>query len=244
MRYLLSLFLLLLNAVPVGASWTFVDGDGAFGDASAISIATPSMTVHTGDVIAIVVSHEGTTGSPSCSDGSSTFVRPVDDTGRSPGLEPWISMHYTLSSAVNGTATYTCTFPANKTFRQVAAYIFTPSAAATTDGSPYFNSAGGTSSAPNSGNITTSGTDGMAFGGYAEFGDVLSSPKIAGNNATGSQASGRNSKIWYWPYSSGFTGAATGTTAGDSWGAGIVALQISGGAACVPTLTILGVGKC
>lgn len=209
-------------------SWTFHASVGNTGSASSTTVAVTGLTVTAGDLVVVIVKHEGGSATVSVSDGTSTLTSGFGDQS-SIGGDPFLSMHYITSSVASGSVTYTATFSAARTFRDIAVMSYTPSAGTVSiDGTPA--SLGDHSTAVNSGNTTTSGTDGVAFGGYAEFGDALTSPLINGVAADHTQlATGTNSEIWSKTYAGGFTGAASGTISFDNWSCGILAFNLTAG---------------
>lgn len=123
--------------------------------------------------------------------------------------------------------------------------VYTPSAAASFEAS---HLGAGTSTSLNSGSITTSGTDGVAFGGYGEYGGQVSasSEKINAVVAEDIQVDpgAGNGRAWARRYSSGFTGAATLTlTASWEWLGSVMAFQISGGGAQTINLAFISSGE-
>jgi hypothetical protein len=107
--------------------------------------------------------------------------------------------------------------------------VFTPPAAASLDGTPV--AAFGTSTSLASGNITTTGTDGVAFGFYAEYGADLGSEQINGVALARKQgATGLRGELWQIAYSAGFTGQATATLGVSApWIGGVIAFKAAAG---------------
>lgn len=246
---LLAAAVLLLSAGRSEASWTFVISCGGGGSGSVTSQATAACAgTHVGDLVAVQVKWEGGDTTVTCSNSStaSTWVDAFAGAHVTDANAATVTMCYTLALVPSGSLTFTATFGAARTFTDVGAMVYTPSAAAATDGG---HQAIGTSATVNSGNITTTGTDGVAFGGFGETGAGVTIAGCAINSVTRDQVlqfgSGPRSAIWSKSYAAGFTGAATCAFAsGGAWNAGVVAFKISGGAP--PTakrLTTLGAGE-
>lgn len=215
-------------------SWTFVNSNGASASAALATVAVAVTGCTAGDVAFIVLKHEGTVATtPTITDAnSSTYTRVITEQGVSSSA-PWMSAYWGVL-LVGGTITFTGNFGATKTFRDIAVIVYTPPVGATVSLDGTAVSVGhAAAAAVSSGNITTTGTDGIACGLYGSFGDDISSPLINGSAADRSQkASATNSAIWTRAYAAGFTGAATGTTAGaNAWDAGAFAVNavVAGG---------------
>jgi len=209
-------------------SWTFVNSNGASGAGALATIPVTVTGCHAGDIAFIVAKHEGTASTtPTLSDAvGGTYSIVITEQGVS-SAEPWMSAFWGTVGAT-GSVTFTVTFSATKTFRDIGVIVYTPPVGATIslDGTPV-SQGHAAATAVTSGNITTAGTDGIAVGLYGSFGDDITSMLINGGAADHTQkASANNSAIWTRAYSSGFTGAATGTTGGgNTWDAGAFALK-------------------
>lgn len=224
-------------------SWTFVDSDGANGAGSSTTIASPGLTVNVGDLVVVMTKWEGTDTTISISDGTSTLTPwSIGNQGTTASNnEPHLAVAYILASVASGTnsVVYTVTYGATRAFRDVIAMVFTPSSACSLDGTAIAgNSGAGTGTVLSSGNITTTGTDGIAFGAYAEYGGVLDSLSIKINSVSAAnvqKSTGTNSELWNITYASGFTGAAAATiSVANRWVLGVIAFKV-GGAAASPT---------
>ena len=206
-------------------AWTFVDSDGYGASASSTTIATPGVTVAAGDLAVVLVSYEGTATTLSVSDGTSSLTEWVVGQKYASGLT--LDVFYILASVASGTnsVVYTATFGGGgRTYRNIAVMVFTPPSAASLDGTAV--AASGTSTALASGNITTTGTDGIAFGAYAEYGLFLNTEKINGVTLERKQiAYGLRSELWQIAYSAGFTGQATAVLTSNTWIGGVIAFK-------------------
>lgn len=217
-------------------SWTFVSSGGASTAGSATSITQNLTSVHAGDLAVIWAKWEGAAGSPTCSDGTSSLTPWAPGVISQSGAEPFGCIWYLLASVATGTVTYTISLGAGRAFRDIEGMIWTPSAAASLDGTAQGAYKAPTTT-PTSDNITTSGTDGLAFGVYGDFsGTTNTSPLI---NAIAADRfengpTGHSSAIWAKTYSAGFTGPAK-ITAGASVDSlmGIIAFKIGAAATAV-----------
>lgn len=229
-------------------SWTFHNSNGATASASSNSIAVALANVSVGDLIAVWVKWEAGTTTCAVSDGTTSLTQYVPGVLTYTGAgEPSGVLFYLLSSVASGTVTYTASLGAARTWRDIVVMSYTPSAGTVAADGTAGVGAQGQGTAVSSGNVTTTGTDGVAFGGYSEYGSALTSPKINNVVAAQTQKSGAtNSELWSITYSSGFTGAATGTITFNNWVGGVIAFKITAsGAAPVsipPRMTLLGVG--
>lgn len=212
--------------------FTFVNSGQTGNTGSGTSLAVNVTGVNAGDLVVVLVKWESTDTTVSVSDGTSSLVASAAGNVGSSGAY-YTSVFYLLSSVASGTVTYTVTWGAARTFRDLIVVVHTPSAAASLDGTATGTySASGTTL--NSGNITTTGTDGMAFGTYGDFsGNHPTSAAINGVGATREIDGGAGvaSAIWMRAYTAGFTGAATGTitSAGPDWVCEIIAFKIGAG---------------
>ena len=166
---------------------------------------------------------------------------------RSDTTEPWTADTYQshsnndlngrffyLIGSGGGTQTYRLTLAAARPWVSfiLFEYTFTGGTPAL-DGTPV--RAQGNSAAPNSGNATTTGTDGLAFGGYGEYtANQASAGLINGVAADGgvylSGVPSNFSAAWRKTYSAGFTGAASCTGGASApWLCHFLAFSIGGG---------------
>lgn len=233
---IVSMLCAFLLPVPSWASFTFIVGCGDNNDATATTITATCAGVAAGDLVSVWTTFEGlTTTTVSVSDGTTTFTQdPLGVFDQPSGTdEPHSVMHYLLSSVATGSVTYTSTFGSTQAVRRIVVQVYRPSAAATFESS---NRAGGTTgTALASGNITTVGTDGVAFGANASYGNTPSDASLQINGVNQQQITNAGSyvktKIWSRTYSAGFTGQATATQdASNRWNCAVWAFQISAGA--------------
>lgn len=209
--------------------FTGTTGFGTLATTGATTIPLSVTGVSVGDLVFVWAKWEGGTASPTCSDGTSTLTPWAPGVISRPSADPRGCGFFILSSVASGSLTYTVSLGVSRTFREIVAYRTTPSGLVALDGTAL--GANGSSTAVSSGNITTTGTDGIAFGTYGDFGNSESAEKINGLAATGNTHAGANaSEVWYRAYSAGFTGAATCSLGiSNDWLGGIIAFSIGGG---------------
>ena len=216
-------------------TWTFKDSDGNFSSGSGTTLAVTLNGIAAGDVIVVHVTWESANSETVSIDdgGADTFDTSVAGKITHSGSEPTSYFFYLIGSVATGDVTYTATWSVgNGVYRNIVAYAYTPPAGSLVSLDGTAVGASGTDNAPNSGNITTTGTDGVAFGSYAEYGATLTSPLISGVAADNSQGTASKCLVWAKAYSSGFTGAATGSLgASERWVCQIIAFNavVSGG---------------
>jgi hypothetical protein len=200
-------------------------------------------SVAAGDLVIVAVKWENADTTVTVSDGTSSLTE--TPAGHAADASPaWTTAFYLLSSVATGTVTYTVTWSAAQTFRDIGVMVYRPPSTPVTDGT--FVKAVGNSTAFASGNITTTGTDGVAFGYYGETGGTASAQQINGSAASQVLTFGvqPRSSIWSLTYTAGFTGQATATISpSGTWGGGLMAFKASGAAAAPPARSLIGVGK-
>jgi len=143
---------------------------------------------------------------------------------------------YVLDAAADATATFRQTMAAARDGRRFFVMQFRPTSGyvAVYDAA---HCARGTSAAPNSGNISTTGNDAVAIGAYGEFSsNTTSSEQINGVAATEPTNSPQDqASVWYRILTSTFTnGAASATLANIDWWCGISAFKLASTAAPDP----------
>lgn len=237
-----------LWATPAHATFTFHASAGGGGTGSSGTVAVAAATT-VGDLVMVMVSFEGFTTTCSASNGTSSLTAwGPGVTAGSRGSEPWLCAFYKLSSDVGSTPTYTVTFGANRTYRNIVVMTYTPSAGSVVlDGTAAGNS-GGPGTTVTSSNITTTSNDGVVFSLYGNYGGPVTLP-ITINGTTVEQgkeanpASGLYSALFALRYAAGFTGnGSTALSASAIWTAGIIAFKLRPPAGCHASLALLGVG--
>lgn len=207
--------------------WIFNNSNGSAASASAGTAAVTVTGVKVGDLIVVLTKFEGSSTTVTCSDGTSSLTAWSQGVISNSSGDPRMACHYLIASVASGSVTYTSTFGANQSFRDVVAmaYTYTPNIVPVLDGTAISSTGSGT--AITSTNITTTGTDGLAFGLYADFGGTLSAPLINGVAADQTQvASTDKTALFSKTYSSGFVGAATGTISSNRWDCGVIAFRL------------------
>lgn len=188
-------------------SFTLVNSGAASNSGSGGTLGVAVDSVNVGDLVFVAGSHGTDTGAMTCSDGTSSLTGLTQlNFGNSAGA---IQGFYLLSSVASGTVTYTITYTGTPGGRNIVVYVFTPSATPTFDkqnGSEVVSTNGV------SGNVTTTGTDELAFG--AQLNENASASSAEAVNSVARTAvidSGNHSTLWYTTPSATFTGQATET---------------------------------
>jgi hypothetical protein len=221
---------------------TFVQ-DGYAEDSSGTPVASLGVTltgVAAGNLVAVWGKHEGATASISVSDATSTLQAGTYQAN--PPADSFGQWNYILS-ANSGNRTYTESFGgASRAFPSIIAFEY--SAAGKVWSFLGQSAANGTSTAPNSGNFTTSGDDGVAFGGYAEdstnftSSEQINSVAADGRKQTPAGADPRNYTVaWRKAFTAGYTGAASGTLGSSvAWACAGIAFSAAPAPATIPLL--------
>lgn len=194
--------------------------------------ATASLNVQAGDLLVAWCKYEG---------GGSTSIAVAKNSGSPANTFTFdggdfitaatcSSFGYLLAAEADASATFRMTLGTSKTFRVLMVLQFRPDAGTTVtkDGS---SGATATSTAPNSGNFTTTGNDGVVVGAYGESSaEVTSAEQINGVGATepsGSPIPGGQTSVWYRILSAPFSGGASSATLGFAqlWTCGGIAFK-------------------
>lgn len=210
--------------------WTKISDAGAFDSSSGTSLScTSTLNVAASDSLIVLVGWEGGDTTITVSDGgSNTFTIEPTHVSSVCGV-----VGYILIASVNGTATFTATWGAARTWRRILVVQARPDSGETVtkDDGPADLIGAGTSIA--SDNINTSGTDEIIFGfGSAYFtGSTWSAQQIAGSAADASIfISGRADVccVWYKIFTTdpgdGINATATKSGSGE-WYGGILAFK-------------------
>lgn len=212
-----------------GASITFLQKNHSTAAGPSTTSTVTLTGVSAGSLIIVGQKSEGTgegaiTG---ISDGTSSFTL-ATETEHANGDLRWC-YGYLLSSVASGSVTYTVTRAASATFYWTFVMEFSYSG-----GSASFdteNGASGTSTAPNSGSITTGAAKTVCLGGYSHYNAVtISSMLIGGAAADGSQPTtpgSSESAMWYKILNSAGSGTASGTLSGSSeWVCRVISIKV------------------
>lgn len=246
MKKILFSLALLLFAQRVEASMTFHALDAANSDASTTSVATVVGTT-IGDLVVVGIKWEGgDTTTTVCDDGATcgaghSYTASVAGHISNGGSDPFITFYYLLSSAITGTTTVTANFTAARTFKDIVTISYTPSGIVSLDGTSV--GATGSSNTCNSGNITTTSTDGAGFGLYGTLVTGSSLEKINAAAFEHQVAAANLTALWSRVYSAGFTGAATNTLSSNIWVCSVIAFKTTGSLGTTPTRMLFGVGR-
>lgn len=195
---------------------------------SSISCSS-TISVNSGDLVVLWVKHEGASTTLTGTDSTDTetmsapAVSSIQD-GASGDLHT--GFRYKTAATVTGSVTYKMTFGAARAYVELVAYVFRPDGGETvsylTD-----NGASGSSTTPNSGNISPTITDGVVLGGFGNY--TSSSPSavtINGVSAEGSTTA-TYAMAWYDILTTGFAGGAAAGTGYSSaaWTCGVIAFE-------------------
>jgi hypothetical protein len=225
---------------PTGpANYWIPKSAGLNADASLGTIAVTLAGVAAGDLVVVSCKFEGGATTATCSDGTSSLTQSAVGVQANASGDPREVMFYILSSVASGSVTYTVTFGAARTFRNIMVIANTPPANTTValDGTAAGNTNAG-STAVDSSNMTTTGTNGMAYGGYGGFGSHIT--RVSSNAARPDAYQGTSTSgnaLWCAAYSSGFTGSAAGTLdVSERWNAQILSFNAQAGNLSVSTI--------
>jgi hypothetical protein len=208
--------------------FNLIQSNSASSDGSSTTIAVSLTGVGAGNLIIIWV--KGDTGGDTtitCSDGTSSL---------SPGTKVYrssfggVGCFFYLLSANAGNKTYTATFGIAKEYRRIGVYEFSHDLTILLDQE---TNVGGSSSGANSGNIATTGTSEVVFGGASTYYRSFTSNTYQINDVSGDGLRAINSTDWLWHkiFAATFTGHAQATISGgsDEWICGIMAFKEIGG---------------
>lgn len=198
-------------------AYAFVQSNSAQQGSTPVTSLGVSLTgVGAGNLIAVWAKHEGAAVAMSITDGTTVLT---GATKTNHGNGDLSAQWFYLLSANSGNKTYTLSFAGGVSRAFVSLIVFECSNSGSTSSLDGEAGAAGTGSGNlDSGNFTTTASDGIAFGGYGEYsGETISNMRI---NAVAADASVTLSgatftAAWRKSFSSGFTGSATaqlGTT--------------------------------
>lgn len=186
-----------------------------------------------GSLIVIWNKHEGTPTTITNSDGTNTFSAGTKVNHSNNDLSS--QWHYLLVG-LSGSLTYTQTLAASRAFRTIILFEYSYTGTASLDQQA---TAQGSSTAPNSGNLTTTGTDQVSFGGYGEYSTAtVTNPLINGAAADGSVllGSGNFTAAWRKTFAATYTGAASCTLSGSAdWICNQISFKATAGGATIYT---------
>lgn len=195
-----------------GPSFSFVNKTHSSSSGSSTTQSVTLGSVVAGNLVVVGWKSEGSNSTVSgISDGTSSLV--VDGQTNHANSDVRWGFGHILSSVASGSVTYTVTHNIANTFFWTFAMQFSKAGSVSLD---VENGSQGTSTAVNSGNVTTTAAVSLALGGYSHYNAVtISSLLIGGSAADGSEAATpavSESAMWYRILSSIMTnGAASGT---------------------------------
>jgi glucose/arabinose dehydrogenase/PKD repeat protein len=224
---------LLASLAPLsadGASFAFARSGAASSDGDGTSLTLQLTGVGAGDLIVVYVKYEGSATTATVSDGASTFA--ADTAVHAANGDLHGQFFYALAAQASGTVTYTATWAASKPYRKLFVYEYSHTGTvATFDVSGRATATTGTL---NSGAVTTTGTDEVAFGSYGEYDASTTSNEQIGGAAADQVRRQAYAAVWSKAFASPFTGAATATGNSSTWISNIIAFKTTGPAETVP----------
>jgi hypothetical protein len=190
------------------------------------TLSVANVVCNTGESIVVKTKYEGGASTTvTITDGGDTFV---NETQQNHGNgEPHLATAYLLSVASGGTKTVTATFGANKTYLRMFVYVIRAGAGETISRIAYAGS-NGTSTAPNSTNVSPSAGANVAVAGMAEY--AASTPSAwTINGVAGTVEAGSDSLCWAWyrAETNGWSNGAAAITgyANNRWCCDLIVLQ-------------------
>lgn len=214
------------------SSWTRVQVNSAYDNTNDTSWSVSLTGVTAGNLILLFIRWSGgATTTVSVSDGTSSLdigTQQAFEGGNSVALFAW------LLAANSGNRTYTITLGAARIHKCALIAEFSHAATAVQDGEA---TGTGTSTTPNSGEISTTGTDEIAFGYYADTtGQVPTASSETINNATRDDFFDQpgqpnfNERVWHKAFDStwGPEDAACAIATSGEWACGLVAFKVAG----------------
>lgn len=187
-------------------------------------------SIAAGALIVIAVNYEGASTTTSVSDGTTTATAL---TQKSHGNGDVHTRFFYYLSHAGGTKTFTLTLGAARSWIDFHVWEINPGGATVEFASePAGGGGAGTSTAPNSGSMTTTQANGCAVGFYGEYSAAtVSNPLISGAAADDSQGAATTARSWFKALSSTLNGAASCTlSSSESWVCGGAAFQeVAGG---------------
>lgn len=226
-KVIIAALLSLILIFTVSISATRASGAFVQSAVSELSNTVALTGVGAGNLIVLWVKWEGpTSGSMTVSDGTSSLSIGTLVEHSNGDLQGQFAY---LLSANSGDRTYTVTFPTGAVYKRIRIAEYSYNGTISFDAQ---NTGSGTGVTPTSGNITTTGTDEIVLGGYAEYSNTTpSSPLINGVAAT-FITGGVNAKMWYRLVNATFTGNASVTIDKSSaWLANVIAFKVASASA-------------
>lgn len=225
-RLALALLFVLGLVSPSWAGFT-LNTSGATASGGGGTTIDKALTGILADDFVFVVCGNLSSNTMTVSDGTTSFTAATVRSNNTIRFQAF----YLLASVATGNVTYTCTFGASSSSRDISVYVFTPTATPSFDQEASTGSATGTSLT--SGNVTTTGTDEIVFGaGYNDNTSIYSAQQINSVAADGTTSQPGEVSIWYRVVTATFTGQATATIATSSrWICTVTAFKIAAASA-------------
>lgn len=208
-----------------------IRGSGSNGsNASATSLASSSVTgVQAGDVALVWVTHQGTAGSITVSDGTTSLTAATKRSHDNGDL--YGQWFYLLSSVATGSLQYTATYGNSVPFRSIVAFVFAPTGVPTFD-TEALSAANANAASMTSGTFDTNTADEIVAAGYANYGGGLPASEQINGAAADAVVDTPNDlgTAFYRILTSTFTGgAATGTISAQVYILNAIAIKSSAG---------------
>jgi hypothetical protein len=155
------------------------------------------------------------------SDGTKTFTADTLNSAANGGLHG--RFFYLPASSAAGTVTYTATWSAARPYRALLIYEYSYSGGTLSlDAS---NRATGTTGTLNSGPITTTGTETVAFGAYGEYSTTTTTNERIGGVLADQVVRAGFSSMWSKQFGAPVTGAATASGNSATWIGSVIAFK-------------------
>jgi YVTN family beta-propeller protein len=216
------------------APLAFAHSGSALSDTNATTLSAQMTGVKAGSLIVAFVKWEGSPASTvTLSDGTSTFTADTINTAANNDLNG--RFYYLLSSSASGTVTYTATWSVARPYRKLMLFEYSY-----TGGTVAFdasNRATATSGTLSSGNITTTGTDEVVFGGYGEYDAAITTTERVNGVAADQVVRASYGSMWSKTFTSTFTGAATASGNSSTWVGNAIAFKHVTAPNTPPTIT-------
>ena len=187
-----------------------------------------------GSLIVAFAKWEGAAGSTvTLSDGTSTFTADVQNDAANGDLHG--RFLYLPASVKTGTVTYTASWSPARPFRRLAVYEYRAGGGPVSfDAS---NRATATTGNLNTGNVTTTGLDEVAFGAYGEYNTTTTTGEQIGGLAADQVVRASFVSMWSRRFTGTFTGAATATGNSTPWIGNVIAFKHVGVANAAPAIS-------
>lgn len=193
---------------------TFRNSNENGGGGSAGTVAVTVTSISAGDIIIVAAANDTSQDITQISDGTSNLTLRTQLSSSGARLR----VGYLLSSVASGSVTYTATFGASASAREIHAWAFNPGGGTAAFDTSREDAVQVSTTDVNSGNITTTGTDEVVVSfTYQETGGTHTSESINGVAADGTPLDpGGNMSSWYRIVTGTFTGESSSTLSNTS----------------------------